>query len=38
MTLAAEQGSKLILRLSGDDENEACNAIAELIERGFDEK
>ena len=38
MTLAAEQGSKLILRFSGDDENEACNAVADLIERGFDEK
>ena len=38
MTLAAEQGSTLILRFSGDDENEACNAVAALIERGFDEK
>jgi phosphocarrier protein HPr len=38
MTLAAEQGSKLMLRFSGDDEREACNALADLIERGFDEK
>jgi len=38
MTLAAEQGSKLVLRFSGDDEIEACNAVADLIERGFDEK
>jgi len=38
MTLAAEQGSTLILRFSGDDEREACNAVADLIERGFDEK
>ena len=38
MTLAAEQGSKLILRFSGDDEIEACKALVDLIERGFDEK
>lgn len=38
MTLAAEQGSKLILRFSGDDEVEACNAVVDLVERGFDEK
>jgi len=38
MTLAAEQGSTLTLRFSGVDEVEACDAVAELIERGFDEK
>ncbi|HAL57178.1 MAG TPA: HPr family phosphocarrier protein [Bacteroidetes bacterium] len=37
MTLAAEQGSKLTLRFSGEDEAEACRALSELFERGFDE-
>ncbi len=37
MTLAAEQGSKLLLRFSGEDEEEAAKAIAELFEQGFDE-
>jgi phosphocarrier protein HPr len=37
MTLAAEQGSKLILRFSGEDEEEAARAIVELFEKGFDE-
>lgn len=38
MTLAAEQGSKLHVRFSGPDEEEACKAIVGLFERGFDEK
>jgi len=38
MTLAAEQGSKLVVRFSGEDEQEACNAIVDLFSRGFDEK
>jgi phosphocarrier protein HPr len=38
MTLAAEQGAKLVLRFSGEDEQEACNAVVELFERGFDEQ
>ena len=38
MTLAAEQGSKLLLSFSGADEEEACRAMVELFERGFDEK
>lgn len=38
MTLAAEQGSKLVLRFSGEDADEACRAIVALVERGFDEK
>jgi phosphocarrier protein HPr len=38
MTLAAEQGSKLILRFSGPDEEEASKAIVDLFARGFDEK
>jgi phosphocarrier protein len=37
MTLAAEQGSTLLLKFSGSDEAEAMKAILELFERGFDE-
>ena len=37
MTLAAEQGSTLILRCTGDDEAEMCAAITDLFDRGFDE-
>ena len=37
MTLAAEQGSKLTLQFSGDDEQDAANAVVGLFERGFDE-
>ena len=37
MTLAAEQGSTLLLKFSGPDESEAMKAILELFERGFDE-
>ena len=37
MTLAAEQGSVLLLRFDGEDEQEACAAIVGLFERGFDE-
>ena len=37
MTLAAEQGSKLILRFDGVDESDVATAIIELFERGFDE-
>jgi phosphocarrier protein HPr len=37
MTLAAEQGSRLLLRFDGEDEKEACAAIVGLFERGFDE-
>lgn len=38
MTLAAEQGSTMIVRFSGEDEVEACNAVVDLFARGFDEK
>jgi phosphocarrier protein len=38
MTLAAEQGSKLLLRLEGPDEEQAAAALVELFERGFDEQ
>jgi phosphocarrier protein len=37
MTLAAEKGSTLTLTFEGDDEEEACKAITEYFERGFDE-
>ena len=37
MTLAAEKGSILTLSFDGDDEEEACNAIVEYFEKGFDE-
>ena len=37
ITLAAEQGSKLLLRFLGEDEVEAANAVIQLFESGFDE-
>lgn len=37
MTLAAEQGSILLLRFLGEDEQQAAEAILDLFERGFDE-
>jgi phosphocarrier protein HPr len=37
MTLAAEQGSKLILRFNGEDEEEAAMAVVALFEKGFEE-
>jgi phosphocarrier protein len=37
MTLAAEQGSSLLLRFDGPDENLAAAAMVDLFERGFDE-
>lgn len=37
MTLAAEKGAELELELDGPDEEEAAEAIIELIENGFDE-
>ena len=38
MTLAAEEGSTLILKFEGPDEAEAAAAVVELFERGFDEQ
>lgn len=38
MTLAAEQGSKLLLRFDGPDEEEAAAAVVTLFECGFDEQ
>ena len=37
MTLAAEQGAKLLLRFNGEDEQEAAKAVCELFEKGFNE-
>ncbi|MGB9696007.1 MAG: HPr family phosphocarrier protein [Ignavibacteria bacterium] len=37
MTLAAEQGSKLILKFSGVDEEELAREMIDFFERGFDE-
>lgn len=37
MTLAAEQGSGLLLRFIGEDEGEMAAAIVDLFDRGFDE-
>jgi phosphocarrier protein HPr len=37
MTLAAEQGSKLLVRFDGPDEVEAYRAMAELFDGGFGE-
>jgi phosphocarrier protein len=37
MTLAAEQGSMLRLRFTGEDEETAAAAILELFDRAFDE-
>lgn len=37
MTLAAEQGSTLLLKFDGEDEEQAKKEIVSLIDRGFDE-
>jgi phosphocarrier protein len=37
MTLAAEQGSEIIIRADGPDEQEAVEEIAKLFENGFGE-
>jgi phosphotransferase system HPr (HPr) family protein len=37
MTLAAEQGTELVLRADGPDAEDALEALAELFGRGFDE-
>ena len=38
MTLAAEQGSSLLLRFDGADEQDASAAVFDLFQRGFDEQ
>ncbi|MDP3544051.1 MAG: HPr family phosphocarrier protein [Elusimicrobiota bacterium] len=37
MLLAAESGSKLVIKADGPDENEAISALEKLFERRFDE-
>lgn len=37
MTLAAEQGCKLTLKVEGDDESDAVDKITEFFENGFGE-
>lgn len=37
MTLAAEEGSKLVLTFEGVDEKQAADEIVDYFERGFDE-
>ena len=37
MTLAAEQGSKLILKFDGEDEEKFANEMVEFFESGFGE-
>jgi phosphocarrier protein len=37
MTLAAEQGAKLKVKVDGEDENEAMTAIKELFDSAFGE-
>ncbi len=37
MTLAAEQGSELAITANGPDAEAAINALAELVQNGFDE-
>ena len=37
MTLAAEQGSKLLLQFDGEDEQAAVEAVVALFENGFEE-
>ncbi len=38
LTLAATQGTQLLLRVSGEDEAEAIKALVSLINRKFEEK
>lgn len=38
LTLAAIQGSEIILKISGKDENKALKALAALIKNNFQEK
>lgn len=37
MSLAAEQGSKIVIRAEGEDEKAAVNKLAELFENKFEE-
>ncbi len=37
MTLAAEEGARILLMCEGEDEETALNAIVDFFDRGFDE-
>ncbi len=37
MTLAAEQGARILLTLEGEDEQAALTALVDFFDRGFDE-
>ncbi len=37
MTLAAEEGSELLLSFDGEDEEQAAKEIVEFFEKGFNE-
>lgn len=38
LMLAAPEGTSLTIRCEGQDEGEACEAVADLFARGFDEE
>lgn len=38
LTLAASQGTSVVLRVCGEDEHEAIKALVDLINRKFEEK
>ncbi len=38
LMLAAEQGSEVVLRITGKDEKELCTALVDLLEGKFDEE
>ncbi len=38
LMLAAGQGTSIKLEIDGEDAEEAINSLAELVEKGFDEK
>ena len=38
LMLAAECGAKLIIRVDGDDAEEAMGALTDLVQRGFEEE
>jgi phosphocarrier protein len=37
MTLAAEQGARILLEFNGEDEKEALATLVDFFDRGFDE-
>jgi len=38
MMLAATQGTELVIEALGDDAKAACDALRDLVDRGFDEE